>query len=190
MDPMEPRLETSSTGSATEIWRLPVDEAYLLGLLNDIFRKYWQSIIFGPLIEGAAYEFRCPREPQSIELLDGYLTVHFGGTHFHLCIGETKGPASNPTPEALRAHRRPSRAEFFRGLDRAGAPLNWGFRMFNGKGEPQITIFFPNPFLTDDDGIAEQPDWSRLAVWDDVARRYLGRAPDPRDRSGKGFRHS
>jgi hypothetical protein len=187
---MEPRLETSSTGRRQISVALPVEEAYLMGLLNDIFRKYWQSIIFGPLIEGAAYEFRCPREPQSIELLDGYLTVHFGGTHFHLCIGETKGPASNPTPEALRAHRRPSRAEFFRGLDRAGAPLNWGFRMFNGKGEPQITIFFPNPFLTDDDGIAEQPDWSRLAVWDDVARRYLGRAPDPRDRSGQGFRHS
>jgi hypothetical protein len=43
--------------------------------------------------------------------------------------------------------------------------------------------------LTDNDGIADQPDWSRLAMWEDVARRYLGRAPDPRDRSGKAFRH-
>jgi hypothetical protein len=162
----------------------------LQGLLSDIFERYWQSNVFGPLIEGAAYEFRCPRAPKRIDLLDGYLSVHFGGRHFHLCIGQSTGPASNPTPEALRAHRRPSRAEFFRGLDHAGAPENRGFRMFNGKGEPQITIFFPNPFLTDDDGIAEQPDWSRLSVWDDVARRYLGRAPDPRDRSGKDFRQS
>lgn len=185
----EPEHVVSSTGNATEVWRLPVEEAYLRGLLSDIFRRYWSSIIFGPLIEGAAYEFRCPREPKSIDLLDGYLTVHFGGTHFHLCIGENRGSESRPIPEALRAHRRPSRAEFFRGLDQDGAPINWGFRMFNGKSEPQITIFFPNPFLTDDDGIADHPDWSRLAMWEDVAQRYLGRAPDPRDRSGKGFRH-
>lgn len=186
----EPERVVSSTGSTIEVWSLPVDEAYLQGLLSDIFERYWQSIIFGPLIEGAAYEFRCPRAPKSIDLLDGYLTVHFGDTHFHLCIGENRGPESNPTPPELRAYRRPSRAEFFRGLDRAGAPVNWGFRMFNGKGEPQITIFFSNPFLTDDDGIAEQPDWSRLAMWEDIALRYLNRAPDPRDRSGNGFRHS
>ena len=187
---MEPQTVVSATGGKTEVWTLPTDEGYLHGLLDDIFRNHWPSIVFGPLIQGAAYEFRCPRAPKSIELFDGYLTVHFGGGHFHLCIGENLGSESNPTPEDLRKHRRPSRAEFFRGLDRNGAPVNWGFRMFNGKDEPQISIFFPNPFLTDDDGIADSPDWTRLAVWEDVARRYLDRAPDPRDRSGRGFRHS
>jgi hypothetical protein len=51
-------------------------------------------------------------------------------------------------------------------------------------------VFFPNPFLTDEDDIAEQPDWSRLDVWDDIARRFLGRRQlqDPLDRSGRGFR--
>ena len=185
---MEPEVIVSPTGGKTEVWELPTDEEYLHRLLADIFQNYWGSIVFGPLIQGAAYEFRCPREPKSIDLLDGYLTVHFGGTHFHLCIGENIGSERNPTPQALRAHRRPSRAEMFRGLDRENKPVNWGFRMFNGKNEPQITIFFPNPFLTDDDGIADKPDWLRLAMWEDMARRYLGREPDPRDRSGTGFR--
>lgn len=187
---MEPTIDISPTGSKTEIWSLPTDEAYLHKLLEDVFATYWPSIIFGPLIQGAAYEFRCPKEPQSITLLDGYLTVHFGGTHFHLCIGENKGSDAHPTPPELRAHRRPSRAEIFRGLDRDDAPVTWGFRMFNGKDEPQITIFFPNPFLTDDDGIADTPDWSRLSMWEDIARRYLDREPDPRDRKGRGFGHA
>ena len=61
--------------------------------------------------------------------------------------------------------------------------------MFNGDGTPQLNVFFPSPFLTDEDGIADKPDWSRLAVWDDIAVRYLGReqAQDPIDRSGQGF---
>ena len=158
---MEPEIVGSANQGWSEVWVLPTDESFLYGLLEDLF----------------------------INLLDGYMTVHFGGTHFHLCIGDNLGTASNPTPDHLRRHRRPSRAEFFRGLDRQGAPINWGFRMVNGMGEPQITIFFPNPFLTDDDGIAEVPDWSRLAVWETVARRYLDRDPDPRDRTGRGFRH-
>ncbi len=184
---MEPEIVVSPTGGKTEVWTLPTDENTLHRLLADIFSNHWPSIIFGPLIQGAAYEFRCPRAPKSITLLDGYLTVHFGGTHFHLCIGENKGTEDHPTPPHLRAHRRPSRAELFRGLDRQGAPLTWGFQLFNGHGEPQITIFFPSPFLTDDDAIADPPDWSRLAVWEDIARRYLDRDPDPRDRSGSGF---
>ena len=186
---MEPEIVGSANQGWSEVWALPTDESFLYGLLEDLFSNHWRSIVFGPLIQGAAYEFRCPGAPKSIDLLDGYMTVHFGGTHFHLCIGDNLGTANNPTPDHLRRHRRPSRAEFFRGLDRQGAPINWGFRMVNGMGEPQITVFFPNPFLTDDDGIAEVPDWSRLAVWETVARRYLDRDPDPRDRTGRGFRH-
>ncbi len=184
---MEPQLEVSPTGVKTEVWSLPSDPDFLHNLLRDIFTTYWHSIIFGPLIQGAAYEFRCPCPPRSIDLMDGYLTVHFGGSHFHLCIGENHGSEKNPTPPEVRAHRRPSRAEIFRGLDGAGVPVTWGFRMFNGRGEPQITIFFPSPFLTDEDRIAEAPDFSRLAMWEDIARRYLDRAPDPRDRAGSGF---
>jgi hypothetical protein len=180
----------SDNGNRQEIYSLPIETDYLEELLRYIFENHWHSIVFGPIIEGGAYEFRCPCEPKSITLFDGYLTVHFGGTHFHICIGENRGSESSPTPPALRKSRRTSRAEIVRGFDNNDAPITWQLRLFNGDDTPQLNIFFPNPFLTDEDGIADTPDWSRLAVWDDIALRYLGReqAQDPLDRSGLGFR--
>lgn len=176
-------------GGRAQVWRVALEEQRLQAILSWIFETHWQSIIFGPLIEGAAYEFRCPCAPRAISLFDGYLTVHFGGSHFHLCIGDNLGSPKHPVAPALTRQRRPSRAEFFRSLDRQGHPVSWGFRMFNGHGEPQISIFFPNPFLTDEDGIAKSPDWQRLAVWESVVRRFLGREPEAFDRSGRGFSH-
>ncbi len=183
-----PQIDTSD-GNRQEVYSLPVDTDFLEELLRYIFENHWRSIVFGPIIEGGAYEFRCPNEPRSITFFDGYLTVHFGGTHFHICIGENMGSESSPTPAALKKVRRTSRAEIVRGFDENGAPIIWQLRLFNGDGTPQLNIFFPNPFLTDEDGIADTPDWSRLTVWDDIARRYLGRkqVQDPLDRSGTGF---
>jgi hypothetical protein len=180
----------SSNGSRQEIYTLPIETDFLEELLRYIFENHWPTIVFGPIIEGGAYEFRCPNEPRSITMFDGYLTVHFGGTHFHICIGENMGSSSSPTPPALKKIRRTSRAEIVRGLDENGSPIIWQLRLFNGDDIPQLNIFFPNPFLTDEDKIADKPDWSRLAVWDDIATRYLGRkqAQDPLDRSGQGFR--
>jgi len=184
-----PTVETRD-GTREEIHALPTDSDYLEQLLRYIFDTHWKSIVFGPLIEGGAYEFRCPCRPRSITMFDGYLTVHFGGAHFHLCIGENLGSESRPTPAGLRRARRTSRAEIVRSFDAEGAPILWQLRMFNGEGTPQLNVFFPSPFLTDDDQLAARPDWSRLAVWDDIATRFLGRdaAQDPLDRSGKGFR--
>ena len=179
---------TAATGREAEIWSLSTDEAYLHALLRDIFETHWENIVFGPIIEGGAFEFRCPGPPKSVTLFDGYLTVHFGATHFHLCIGENKGSSENPTPEALKRRRRTARAEIFREFDEDGCALTWGLRLFNGHDEQLITIFFPNPFLTDADGLAETPDWSRLATWEAIGRAYLGRGLDGADRSGKGFR--
>lgn len=172
-----------------EVYRLPVDTEYLDELLRYIFTNHWPSIVFGPIIEGGAFEFRCPNAPRSISYFDGYLTVHFGGTHFHICIGENQGSESSPTSSELKRIRRTSRAEIVRGFDRDNAPISWQLRLFNGDDTPQLNIFFPNPFLTDEDGLADTPDWSRLEAWDDVAIRYLGRemTQDPLDRSGKGF---
>ena len=34
-----------------------------------------------------------------------------------------------------------------------------------------------------------EPRWERLALWDDLRRRYLGLDPDPRDRSGRRLLH-
>jgi hypothetical protein len=57
-------------------------------------------------------------------------------------------------------------------------------RLFNGKGEQQITVLLPNPFLDEDDRFLKEPDWSRLALWDKLRGRWLGLTePDPVDRS-------
>ena len=185
----EPETIEDDAGNRTrEIWPLPLEEAFLETFLRELFEAHAEGLTFGPLIQGAAYEFRCPGKPRSVTLFDGYLTIHFGtGGHFHLCIGENKGSEANPTPPALKAHRRPSKAQLFRGFGRDGKPLSWGFEMWNGKDEPMISIFFPNPFLTDDDRIAEQPDFSRLAVWRSIAKAWLDREPEALDEEGRGF---
>lgn len=182
-------LRAGDGSISRELWRVPTDEQVLEAFLRDIFETHWEGIRFGPLIQGAAYEWKCPSAPTKIDLMDGYLTVHFGrGGHFHLCIGENKGSEAFPTPPELRAHRRPSKAQIFRGYGRDGKPVTWGFEMWNGKDEPMISIFFANPFIDDDDTLANEPRWERLAMWRSIAERWLGRAPEPIDEQGAGFR--
>ena len=182
---------TDDDGQMVEIFPLPTDEGMLERVLRDLFESHWDKIVFGPIIQRAAWEFQAPHAPTHVGVLDGYLTVAFGASHFHLCIGPTRGPRHNPTPAALAQHRRCARAEFFRRLDRAGAPTSWGLRLWNGHGEQQATIVFPNPFLSaDGTKVLRNPDWSRLTLWDEMRRRYLGvNSPDPVDRSGTGFYH-
>jgi hypothetical protein len=186
-----PQRMTDEDGHVVEIFPLPADEATLERLLRELFEVHWDKLVFGPIIQGAAWEFQAPHAPTHVGLLDGYLTVAFGASHFHLCIGPTQGPRHNPTPEALARHRRCMRAEFFRRLDRAGAPTSWGLRLWNGHDEQQATVVFPNPFLSADGKRAlKEPDWSRLALWDVLRFRYAGvKGPDPVDRLGTGFRH-
>ena len=82
---------------------------------------------------------------------------------------------------ALARHRRTSRAKLYRRLDRSGAPVSWGLRLFNGEGEQQITVLLPNPFLDQDsDRCLQTPEWSRLGLWDSLRARWLGfTEPDP-----------
>ena len=189
--PVVPERVTDEDGHVVEVFPLPADEGTLERLLRELFESHWDKLVFGPIIQGAAWEFQAPRPPTHVGVLDGYLTVAFGASHFHLCIGPTKGSRQNPTPPALAQHRRCARAEFFRRLDRAGTPSSWGLRLWNGHGEQQATIVFPNPFLsTDGREVLRSPDWSRLTLWDEMRFRYIGvKGPDPVDRSGTGFRH-
>ena len=181
---------TDPDGATVEIFPLPTDEGSLEALLRDLFEQHWDKITFGPLIQGAAWEIRAPHAPTQVGLLDGYLTVAFGASHFHLCIGPHKGTRSNPTPAALARHRRTGRAELYRRLDKSGAPVSWGLRLFNGHNEQQVTILLPNPFLSADDKVLKTPDWSRLELWDRLRARWLGATElDPLDRSGRGFSH-
>ena len=56
--------------------------------------------------------------------------------------------------------------------------------MWNGAGEPMISIFFPNPFIEADDSLASVPDFSRLATWRVLSARWLGRPPEALDAEG------
>src|ERR671919_909419 len=120
--PGVPTHVTDDDGHVVEVFPLPNDEAMLERLLRELFESHWDKIVFGPIIQGAAWEFQAPHAPTHVGLLDGYLTVAFGAPHFHLCIGPTRGSRTNPTPQALADHRRCARAEIFRRLDRTGTP--------------------------------------------------------------------
>lgn len=177
-------------GHAVDIFPLPSDEASLETLLRDLFERHWAGITFGPIIEGAAWEIRAPHAPTYVGMLDGYLTVAFGPTHFHLCIGRTRGPRHDPTSDSLARHRQTARAELYRRLSPKGAPISWGIRLFNGAGEQQLTLLLPNPLLSPQDKPLKEPDWSRLELWDELRRRWTGAdGPDPFDRSAERFTH-
>ena len=134
---------------------------------------------------------KAAQAPDRIGMMDGYLTIAFGVPHFHICIGEHKGTRASPVSPELAHHRRTARAELYRRISRDGTPVSWGLRLLNGKGEQQITVLLPNPFLDrDTDKIRKAPDWSALDLWDRLRAQWLGlNEPDPLDRAGKGFRH-
>lgn len=175
-------VQENLDGTRTELFGMTCSEATLLALLREVFEEHWDQVIFGPCIEGAVFEGRFAGKPR-VSLLDGYVTVQVEGReswHFHLCIGLHRGTASLPTPPALAEWRRCAGAAFFRNRDRAGRPSAWGFRMWNGRGEQMLTIFFPNPWLdAERSGYVETPDWSRLEPWMRLRERYAGVPAEP-----------
>lgn len=170
-----------------EVFSLPANPELLLELLTTIFVDHWRHIRFGPLIQGAVYELAAVEQPR-LRMLDGYLTIDLGGPHVHLCIGEQKGLPGHPVDPALARRRRCEHVELQRQwIDEA--PRTWMLRMFNGDGDQMITVLLPNPFLNDDQRLLDEPDWSRLSLWDELRRRYLDLPSDPADRLGDGFAH-
>lgn len=163
-------------------WLLPVAAGWLSNFLEDIFSRYWDRITYGPILGGIAYEWTCPCAPDRIHLSDGYLTIGFGGPHFHLCVGPGAVPDTWEGRQLM-----PGEASLFRSLDETGAPNSWGFELRNGADNPVMSIYFDNPFLTGPDCLADTPDWSRLSMWRDIAARYAGLPHDPLDEAGKGF---
>jgi hypothetical protein len=166
-----------------ELFPLPVDESVLQKLLIQLFEQHWQQIRFGVMIPGAVYEIKAPNKPERINHRHGYLTIDFCSWHFHLCIGDYRDSHED-------AHvRKTARAEFYRMLNSDAQPTSWGFRMFNGADQQQLVVFMPNPLLTSDDKIAKKPDWSRLALWEQLRDEFLGLQPDSIDRTAPGFIH-
>jgi len=164
-------------GTTTEHFEIEPTEERLLDLLRAVFEEHWAEVVFGPCIQGAVFEAHFTARPR-VTFLDGYVTVAGGAEqpwHLHLCIGLNRGTLARPTPPELARWRRCARAAFFRDRDRNGRPSVWGLRMWNGRGEQMITVFFPNPWL---DPVRMRPvrvpDWSRLAPWMELRRRFAG----------------
>ena len=170
-------LEDNLDGTATEYFPVPTGETELLALLRDVFETHWHEVVFGPCIQGAVFEAQFTAAPR-LALLDGYVTVGGGPAqpwHLHLCIGPHVGTASRPTPPELARWRRCARAAFFRDRDRDGRQSVWGFRMWNGRDEQMITVFFPNPWLEPGTMRPRRtPDWSALATWMALRARHAG----------------
>ena len=88
-----PERRVEADGAVGECFALPTDAASLEALLRALFAEHWQEITFGPIIQGAVWEIHAAQAPSRIGMFDGYLTVAFGVSHFHLCIGAHRGPA-------------------------------------------------------------------------------------------------
>ncbi|MBM3564187.1 MAG: hypothetical protein FJX48_13865 [Alphaproteobacteria bacterium] len=187
---LAPKRLIEPDGAALDVFSLPTDPASLEELFRDLFANHWREIVFGPIIQGAAWEIHADRAPTRIGLLDGYLTVAFGLTHFHVCIGDNKGSRARPTSPELAKLRRTSRAELYRRRNTSCVPMSWGLQFFNGAGEQQISVLLPNPFIDPaTDKVLKNPDWSRLALWDKLRARWFGLCePDPADRSASRMR--
>ena len=156
---------------AIESWDVPVAGDRVERLVTEVFEHHWRDVTVGPLIEGAAWEIRFT-EPPRLSVLDGYLTVDTGAWHFHLCVNDHAGAA---TPDRAR-RRRVARAAFYREPGDACVPMSWGLRLWNGHGEQMVTVLFPSPYFEHDGRMLTEPKWERLALWDDLRRRYAGDA--------------
>ena len=100
--PVVSQRVTDEDGHIVEVFSLSTDEATLERVLRDLFELHWDKIVFGPIIQGAAWEFQAPHAPTHVGVLDGYLTVAFGAPHFHLCIGPTQGSRHQPHSTSAR----------------------------------------------------------------------------------------
>jgi hypothetical protein len=170
-------LEPNPDGHLIEYTDFEPAAGALEALLRELFERRWRELIFGYCIQGAVFELQSAQAPR-VSMLDGYLTADFGSGHLHLCIGPHQGPASCPTPPEIAAWRRVRRSALFRSINTEHAPVSWGLRLWNGRGEQMLTVFLPNPYY-DAQMRRQRPQWSKLALWNDLRARFLNLAPQP-----------
>ncbi|MGE3542080.1 MAG: hypothetical protein AB7N91_32270 [Candidatus Tectimicrobiota bacterium] len=160
---------TNLDGSVTELSEIPLVPGRLERLFRALFTEHWRQIVFGPCVAGAVFEIQLTAPPTKVAMMDGYLTVDTGPWHFHLCIDRH---TDVPVPE-MAQQRQTARAAFFQDTRSSGhVPGSWGLRLWNGLGEQMITVFFPNPYLSDEMKILREPDWSRLELWNSLRQQY------------------
>ena len=56
------RIADEPGNGLVEIFPLPTDEDVLLRLLEKVFES-WETVQFGPIVQGAAYEIKAPCAP-------------------------------------------------------------------------------------------------------------------------------
>lgn len=172
------QTEESLDGMRTEYEFMDVSAQTQERLFRELFETHWKSLRFGPCLSGAVFELVLTEKPK-VSFLDGYLTVDAGPWHFHLCVGEYKGKTAHQSEPKenlaeIARQRRVTKAAFFKTSDAYGSPQSWGLRFWNGRGEQMITVFLPNPFRGDDLRRLKEPDWSRLDLWKNLRKIYLG----------------
>jgi hypothetical protein len=161
-------VERELDGTTIEYEDVPVDGHRIERLMTELFTDHWARVTVGPLLQGAAWEIRFVAQPK-VSMLDGYLTVDTGPWHFHLCVNDHRGAKSAD----LARIRRVSRAAFFRAIGASCAPMSWGLRLWNGRGEQMITVLFPNPHYDENFTRLKEPRWEKTKLWEDLRRQYL-----------------
>ncbi|MCI0416038.1 hypothetical protein L0222_24960 [bacterium] len=157
-------------GTVTEYSYITPDEETMRSISRFLFEEHWRDIIVGPCIEGSVFEIRFEQLPK-MSYLDGYLTVNLGYWHFHLCIGTHKGTPS----EELREKRQVSMMALFESKkNRCIGGSTYGLRMWNGFAQQMITVFLPNPKLSDEMKVLKEPQWERLSLWYEMKNKFLG----------------
>ena len=56
-----PQRRTEPDGTPVDVFALPTDAQSLEALLRDLFENHWSEIVFGPIIQGAAFEIHVDR---------------------------------------------------------------------------------------------------------------------------------
>jgi hypothetical protein len=169
------RAEGRAGVFATALPRLPaaeVEARYIKlrpddtkNLLAELFEQHWRAIRFGVLGGGVEWEIQPTQPPRIVPLNDGTVTLHFGSWHLHLRIADRPGLGG---PDTERVHE----LVFFRLLDEERSPTEWGLQFVNGRGEQQMTVLLPSPLRDEQDRPLTRPDWTRLALWNGLRRRY------------------
>ena len=144
-------------------------------LLYSLFHEHWHQVQLSHVVEGSVLELEFSGKPKICILYDGYLTIVTETWHGHLCLEEHGGGPLKTTPEKLRMERRIQRASLYRRCNEQGEARSWGIQFWNGGGEKMMTIFLPNPYVTDldEDLLPEtKPQIEKLARQAEIARQY------------------
>lgn len=170
---IEEEILHKEDGTIWELTHFSGEDVNIAEMLTEIYTHHWQEIVTTYLIEGAVFEL-FPKEPKTVRIVDGYLTVETGDWHIHLCVGEIKGLRGTAEQKRIvREMRRVKRGAFIHITNGTCTPESFGLGLWNGRDEQMVTILFPNPYLNDQMERLKEPDWSRLHVWEKLKKDYL-----------------